>query len=327
MLIGDKTFDTVRNCVKAEFSAVNDLILDNLHSDVPLIQQITQHIIHSGGKRLRPLLTLLSAKLFNYTGRGHITLAAIIEFIHTATLLHDDVVDNSCLRRNQKTANAIWGNQASILVGDFLYSRTFQMMNSLESLAIMQLMANTTNAIAEGEVLQLMNRHNPQTTESRYLEVIRAKTAILFATACQLGTIIADQPHNQQQTIANYGLHLGMAFQLVDDLLDYTASAETMGKNMGDDLAEGKPTLPLIYAMKQASPSEAKIIENAIVQGQLTDMPAILQIIEKTKAFDYVKQMAIQHADLAKVHLLMLPDNIYRQALYDLIDLSVHRQS
>lgn len=320
------SMDRVKQLVRDDLIALDHLILQSLHTEVSLIQEIARHIISSGGKRLRPLLTLLSTHLFGYQGNDHIPSAAVIEFIHTATLLHDDVVDDSSLRRGQKTANAIWGNPSSVLVGDFLYSRSFQMLINLKNLEIMDLLAQTTSFIAEGEVQQLLYRHNPDVTEAQYMQVIRAKTAVLFSAACQLGAIISKQPLHQQHTISHFGLHLGIAFQLIDDLLDYTASREVMGKNIGDDLAEGKTTLPLIFALQQSSRKDVELIRTAITKGGLENLDPILDILHETGAFNYVKEQAMHHMRLAKDYLGRLPDNEYHQALAELSHLAVHRQ-
>jgi len=319
--------EDIRQLVSEDFERVDALVFASLHSEVELIQKICQHIVQSGGKRLRPLLTLLSAKVFGYQGDVHVHLAVIIEFIHTATLLHDDVVDASSMRRGRPTANVVWGNQASILVGDFLYSRVFQLLTSLQHLPAMQILANTTNAIAQGEVLQLINRNNANVSEQHYLEVIRCKTAVLFAAATELGAVIAGRPSLEQQAMSSYGLHLGMAFQMIDDLLDYAVTAKEMGKNMGDDLADGKLTLPLIYAMQHGTEQQAQLIRTAIEQGRLEDLQVILEIVETTNAFDYVLKAAQKQADLAKQALAIFPNNPHKQALVDLAQLAVDRTS
>lgn len=321
------SFEDVRQITAADLEQVNALILDNLTADVPLAQQIGEYIFASGGKRLRPIVTLLGAKACGYEGRDHISLAAIVELIHTATLLHDDVVDASSLRRGKPTANALWGNQASVLVGDFLYSRAFQLMAGLNSLPVMSLLADASNTISQGEVLQLMYRRNPETTQEHYLEVIRRKTAVLFAAAAELGAIIAGSNQTQQAALQSYGLHLGMAFQMTDDYLDYAVSAETLGKNLGDDLAEGKVTLPLIYAMRHAESADAQLIHRAISQGGIEDFPAILSILQKTRALDYVLEQAQRQADIALLALENLPENDFSQALNALTNIAIHRKS
>lgn len=321
------TLQTIRDLVAVDFAAMDQLISKRLYSEVELIQQIAKHIIQSGGKRLRPLLVLISAHVFDFQGHEHIELATIIEFIHTATLLHDDVVDASDLRRGRNTAHMIWGNEASILVGDFLYSRAFQMMANIKHLRIMEVLADTTNSIAEGEVLQLMHRNNPAVDETRYMNVIRFKTAKLFEAATQLGAIISRCPLSQEAAMARYGLHLGTAYQLIDDVLDYDADKEELGKNLGTDLAEGKPTLPLIYAMKHGTPEQIKHIQTTITQGGLTNLEQILQTIHSTQALRYTKARARQEADLALQALHELPASAYRDALAALTDFVVERQS
>ncbi len=317
--------EAIRALVATDFQAVNELIQSSLHSNVPLVSTIGDHILQSGGKRLRPLLVLLAAKMLNYQGSSHIVAATIIEFIHTATLLHDDVVDSSMLRRGRKTANAVWGNQASILVGDFIYSRSFQLMTRLNSLQVMQVLADTTNLIAEGEVLQLMNRNNPEATEADYLTIIRYKTAQLFAAATQLGAIVAGADSIMIEKIMQYGLHLGIAFQLIDDMLDYQGSPAQMGKNMGDDLAEGKPTLPLIHIMRFGNEQQRATIRQAILSGGIEKIEDIRQAIEETKAFAYINQLAKQEIQSAISQLQGVSDNIYRQALISLADFTISR--
>lgn len=265
--------DAIRNLAADDMAAVNRLIQERLSSEVVLIDQMGHYIVNSGGKRLRPLLVLLAARAAGYHGDHHIKLAAVVEFIHTATLLHDDVVDESTLRRGQDTANSIWGNEAAVLVGDFLYTRAFEMMVEVALLPIMQVMARTTNTIAEGEVMQLLNCHDPDVSEARYRDVIYRKTASLFEAACCLGGTIAGLPQAQTDHLAAYGLHLGTAYQLVDDALDYAGKAEEIGKNIGDDLAEGKPTMPLIYAMAHGSAEERQVIREAISEGAYRALP------------------------------------------------------
>ncbi|MBF0255061.1 MAG: octaprenyl diphosphate synthase [Gammaproteobacteria bacterium] len=315
----------VRDLAAADMQAVNQLILQRLHSDVVLINQIGGHIVHSGGKRLRPLIVLLAARAAGYQGQQHIDLAAIIEFIHTATLLHDDVVDNSDKRRNRDTANAVWGNAASVLTGDFLYSRSFEMMVAIDNMRVMQILSTATNRIAEGEVLQLLNCNNPDTSEQQYREVILRKTAVLFEAGSRLGGVIAGLDKAGEQALADYGLHLGIAFQLVDDALDYSAKSEDLGKNLGDDLAEGKPTLPLIRAMAQGSAEQAKLIRSAIENGGLEQIDEIMAIIESTDAIQYTARLAQAEAELAKQALSQLPPSPHREALASLADYSVSR--
>lgn len=320
------SLDAIRALVQDDMDAVNHCITAQLHSDVGLIDQISEHIINSGGKRLRPMLTLLAAKASGYEGDKHISMATIIEFIHTATLLHDDVVDESLLRRGKATANAVYGNQASVLVGDFLYSRAFQMMVELGQMPIMGLMAETTNTIAEGEVLQLINQRDPDTDEPRYLQVIEYKTAKLFEAATRSGAILAKLNDTQQKALADYGMHLGRAYQLIDDVLDYRASSDEMGKNVGDDLAEGKPTLPLIYVMKHGTAEQAELVRNAIKTGGLEQLDNVINAIETTGALDYTEMRAQEESERAQKAVKMLPANPYRDALIDLAHFSTQRR-
>ncbi|AOV15758.1 octaprenyl diphosphate synthase [Acidihalobacter aeolianus] len=317
----------IRLLVEAEMRAVDEHIIRHLRSDVILINQLGSYIVDSGGKRLRPLLALLSAKACGYADTGHIGLAAIIELIHTATLLHDDVVDDSQLRRNRETANAIWGNEAAVLVGDFLYTRAFQMMVDLGSMRILDILAQATNTIAEGEVLQLLNCNDPDTTEASYMEVIHSKTAKLFEAATQIGAVLAGRPEAEEQALAAYGMHAGTAFQLIDDVLDYRASAEQMGKNVGDDLAEGKPTLPLIYAMRSGNEAQRDVIRKAIEQGGLNRLDEVLDAIESTGSIAYTESVARREAQLAASQLDVLPDSPYKEALVSLTRVAVERQS
>jgi octaprenyl-diphosphate synthase len=311
--------------IQADMKEVNSLIQRRLQSEVVLINQVGSYIINNGGKRLRPVISLLSAKAFGYESNQHIHLATIVEFIHTATLLHDDVVDASQLRRGKETANAIWGNQSSVLVGDFLYSRAFEMMVEVGSMKVMEILAHATNTIAEGEVMQLLNCHDPDTTEERYLNVIQCKTAKLFEAAAQLGAVINGCPEEQELKLAAYGMHLGTAFQLRDDVLDYSASAEETGKNIGDDLAEGKPTLPLIHAMRTGDAKQAKIIRKAIENGGLNDIENVTRAIESTGAIAYTARVAQQEAKKAGAALAGLPTSPHMEALRTLAEFSVHR--
>jgi len=304
---------------------VDVMIHARLQSDVALINQLGHYIINSGGKRLRPALVILSARACGYEGRNYANLATIIEFIHTATLLHDDVVDGSEMRRGKETANTLWGNEASVLVGDFLYTRAFEMMVEMDSMPLMKILSNTTNIIAEGEVLQLLNCNDPNTSESAYLQVIHHKTAKLFEAAGQLGAVISKSPNNLEQAMAKYAMHLGSAFQLVDDILDYSESSETIGKNIGDDLAEGKPTLPLIYAMQHGNDLQKQIIRHAIENGERDRIDTIITIIQETGAIDYTNQAALKEAQNAKKALEPLPNSIYKEALLSLADFSVER--
>ena len=317
--------------VEHDFQAVNQLIIDQLHSNVDLVENIGHYLVEAGGKRLRPLLVLLSANALGYQGRRHLELAAVIEFIHTATLLHDDVVDISALRRGRPTANAKWGNAPSVLVGDFLYSRAFQMMVAIGNMDIMTILADTTNTISEGEVQQLVNARDPAVPESRYLEVIHKKTAALFEAACETAAVLSgttpDGTDNDWRApLRRYGYHLGMAFQLIDDALDYEGDAEALGKNVGDDLAEGKPTLPLIHAMKHGSDAETGLIATAIREGAVEQLPAIVDIVKKTGGLAYTETCARRQADLARAELSQLPDNIYRRAMVDLAEFAISRR-
>jgi octaprenyl-diphosphate synthase len=317
--------DGIRDLAGEEMAAVDREIERQLDSDVVLIRQLGAYLIHSGGKRLRPLLLLLAAKGFGYQGDKHVKLAAIIEFIHTATLLHDDVVDASELRRGQSTANAVFGNEASVLVGDFLYSRAFEMMVDVDQMPVMDVLAKTTNTIAEGEVLQLLNCNDPDTSEERYLTVIRNKTAKLFEAATRLAAMISSQDEDMQRHLANYGMHLGIAFQLIDDALDYSADADTLGKNIGDDLAEGKPTLPLIHCMKTGAPEQAEVIRNAIISGGADQIEQVRSAIESTDSITYTARRAEEQARLATQSVEHMPDSPYKKALQDLALYSVHR--
>jgi octaprenyl-diphosphate synthase len=313
--------------VKSEFDQVNELIVSRLNSEVGLVENIGQYIIDAGGKRLRPLLVLLSANSCGYQGDQHAVLAAIIEFIHTATLLHDDVVDTSDLRRGRATANAKFGNAPSVLVGDFLYSRAFQMLVEIGNMDIMKIIADTTNIISEGEVQQLINAGNPDTSEAVYNEVIRKKTAQLFDAAAEIGALLAGASPEQQAAMGRYGHHLGMAFQLVDDALDYNGNTEDLGKNVGDDLAEGKPTLPLIYAMQNGTPEQTTLIRTAIKEGGIDQMDTILDAINTTGALDYTMDCAKEHALQAQSCLNTLPESSEQKAMYELADFSVQRKS
>jgi len=316
---------SIYSLIKHDMSAVDTMIQSRLQSDVVLINQLGHYIINSGGKRLRPALAILCARACGYQGQQHINLATIIEFIHTATLLHDDVVDNSDMRRGRETANNLWGNEASVLVGDFLYTRSFEMMVEMESMRLMQILSHTTNVIAEGEVLQLLNCHDADTTEARYLEVIHHKTAKLFEAAGQLGAVISQSSPELEQAMAKYAMHLGSAFQLVDDLLDYSESSDTIGKNIGDDLAEGKPTLPLIYAMQYGSDDQAQIIREAIEQGQRDRIDEIITIIKQTGAIDYTSQAAKNEVAQAINALSFVADSDYKHALIGLAEFSINR--
>ena len=308
-----------------DMAKVDKFIRASLQSEVVLINQIANYIVSSGGKRLRPMLLTLCAHACGYQGKNHIPLAAIIEFIHTATLLHDDVVDESELRRGQQSAHAVWGNAASVLVGDFLYSRSFQMMVGLDSMRIMEVLAYTTNTIAEGEVQQLLNMGDPEVNYVRYMQVIENKTAKLFEAACRLAAIISEQPLAIENALAFYGNRLGSAFQIVDDVLDYTGDAGTMGKNTGDDLVEGKPTLPLIFARERCNENERHLLDEAIQNGGLDDLSPVLAIIEKTDSLNAALACARARADEARQAIHDLPASPWRVALEQLTDYSVNR--
>jgi octaprenyl-diphosphate synthase len=317
--------DSIRSLVQSDLEAADRFICTELKSDITLINELVDYVINCGGKRIRPLVVLLSARAFNHPKSHHIELAAAIELIHTATLLHDDVVDSSALRRGQDTAHMIWGSEASVLVGDFLYSRAFQLIVKLQNLEILNLFSNATNLIAEGEVLQLINCNNAETTESSYFNVIERKTAKLFEVASQTGTALSSYTTQQMNAMQNYGMQLGVAYQLIDDALDYCSSSAEMGKNMGDDLAEGKPTLPLIYAMKHGTVAEAALIREAIKNASNENLNDILAIIESTKAIKYTSDAAKKHAQLAKSMLVDIPETPYQKGLRDLADFVVER--
>ena len=318
----------IRTLADDDMQALNQLIYQRLQSDVALVNQLAYYIISGGGKRVRPLLAVLAARAIDYQGDAHIRLATIIEFIHTATLLHDDVVDESALRRGRDTANQLFGNAASVLVGDFLHTRAFQMMVELGNMQVMQLLSDATNLIAEGEVMQLMNCNDPSTTEDNYLQVIYCKTAKLFEAATHCAAILANQPSHIELALRDYGKYLGTAFQLIDDVMDYSSSSQTMGKNVGDDLAEGKPTLPLIHAMTQGTPEQSKRIAQAITERDgMEHLDEILDILTQTNALEYTTNRAEQEAQKAIDALAVLPDSPYKTALQVLADLAVHRQS
>jgi len=309
------TLDEIRALVRPDLLGVDDAIRSRLKSAVPLVDRVADHIIAGGGKRLRPLLVVLAGRACGSTGNAHIEAAAFIEFIHTATLLHDDVVDGSSMRRGRDTANEVFGNQTSVLVGDFVYSRAFQMMASLKSQRVMEIMANATNVIAEGEVLQLMNAHDPETTEQRYLEVIYRKTARLFEAGAEVAAVLSGGSPEVQQGLARYGRHLGTAYQLVDDVLDFRSNPAERGKNLGDDLAEGKPTLPLIYALRSAGTSERALIQTAIRQGGLAQLEPIISAIESTGGLQYAADLAHSESAAALAALAVLPDSTYKRGL------------
>ena len=305
--------------------AVDDVIRARLHSEVPLIRQVAEYIIGGGGKRLRPMLLLLSAGAFGYRGPHRHQLAAVVEFIHTATLLHDDVVDESDLRRGQATANALFGNAAAVLVGDFVYSRAFQMMVETDNLRVLQVLADATNVIAEGEVMQLMNCRNPDIEEGDYLEVIRCKTAKLFEAATRLGAILGGATGEQEEAVAAYGTHLGTAFQLIDDVLDYSGDQAAIGKNVGDDLAEGKPTLPLIYAIQHGSADQARLVRRAIEHGGRDDLGAVIEAIHATGALEYARAQARRESRTACDSIACVPRSRERDYLLQLADFAATR--
>jgi len=309
----------------SDMAEIDKVIRARLHSDVVLVRQVAEYIINSGGKRLRPALVALSARALGYQGRHHHELAAVVEFIHTATLLHDDVVDASSLRRGRDTANALFGNAASVLVGDFLYSRAFQMMVSVQNMRVMEILSDATNVIAEGEVLQLMNCNDPDISVEDYLRVIRYKTAKLFEAASQLGAVIAQASPEVEQALATYGMHLGTAFQLIDDVLDYSGDSSQTGKNVGDDLAEGKPTLPLLYAMSHGSADQAQLIRMAIENGNADNFQAIHDVILQTGALAHTRRQAEIEAQIARDAISQLPDGEYKQALIELAAFAVSR--
>jgi len=307
-------------------AAVDQVIRTRLCSDVLLINKVGAHIINSGGKRLRPALVVLSAEAFGYQGKRHHDLATVVEFIHTATLLHDDVVDESKLRRGHATASALFGNAASVLVGDFLYSRAFQMIVEVGEMRVMQVLADATNIIAEGEVLQLLNCHNADVDADNYMRVIHCKTAKLFEASMRLGAILCNASNTDEEAAARYGMHLGTAFQLVDDVLDYSADEQQTGKHLGDDLAEGKPTLPLIHAIQHGSTEQAAIVRSAIEQGDVENFAKVLQVIHATGALEFTRQQALREAELACSAIDLLADSKHKQCLLELAHFAATRQ-
>jgi octaprenyl-diphosphate synthase len=319
------SLDDLRRFVADDMQAVDAVIRRRLHSEVVLVRQVSEYIIGSGGKRLRPVLVILGAGACGLRGAHVHELAAVVEFIHTATLLHDDVVDGSEMRRGRATANASFGNPASVLVGDFLYSRAFQMMVEVRSMRVMEVLSEATNVIAEGEVLQLMNVHDADITEEAYLHVIRYKTAKLFEAAGRLGPVLAGVSAEIENAMASYGMHLGTAFQLIDDVLDYSGDRAATGKNLGDDLAEGKPTLPLIHAMRAGTPDQVAVVRHAIEQGGIADFDPVVRAVEATHALDYARSVAEREAQLARAALNALPHSQYRESLLDLAAFSVSR--
>lgn len=313
--------------IEQDFAAVDTLIREQLISRVPLVEKIADYIVSSGGKRLRPLLVIMTAKALEQSGAQANKLATVIEFLHTATLLHDDVVDTSDMRRGNPTANEKWGNAPSVLVGDFLYSRSFQMMVELQNLQVMDILSNSTCVIAEGEVLQLVNCKNPDTTEEQYMDVIKGKTAMLFEASTHAAAVLCNANTDQEQALKEYGHHLGMAFQLVDDVLDYEGDAETMGKNVGDDLTEGKATLPLIHAMQHGSEEQRSLIRKAIRKGGLEDIDAIMTIVKERGSLEYTKEVARTHVQSAQKALDLLADTSAKQALHHLARIAIERNS
>jgi len=319
------SLESLQTFLGDDMREVDRVIRESLHSDVVLIRQVSEYIINSGGKRLRPVLVLLSAGCFGYQGKAHYELAAVVEFIHTATLLHDDVVDESELRRGRETANALFGNAASVLVGDFLYSRAFQMMVSVDNMEVMRILSDATNTIAEGEVLQLLNCNDPDIDEENYLRVIRYKTAKLFEAAGRLGAVIGGGSEAEKDALARYGMHLGTAFQLIDDVLDYSGDFLKTGKNIGDDLAEGKPTLPLLYAMKHGTAEQAASIRQAIEHGGLTEFQSVLAAIKDTNSLQYTRDQAQHEIEIACEAISVLADTKYKSALLQLAAFAVDR--
>ncbi len=321
------SFDVVSALARDDMQAVDRLVARSLESDVTLVSQVSRYIVASGGKRLRPLIVLLAARAFDCGGEQHIRAAATIEFIHTATLLHDDVVDSSSRRRGKDSANTVFGNQASVLVGDFLYSRAFQMMVDMNNMRVMRILADATNTIAAGEVMQLMNVHDPDTTEDSYRQVIYRKTARLFEAGAQIAAVLAGRTDAEEAAMIEYGCNLGTAFQLVDDALDFDASPDELGKNLGDDLAEGKATLPLIHAMREGNAEQRDLIRNAILEGGLNDLQSIQSVIESTGALQYTAARAQEAADKAIGALSEIPDSDYKEALIAIAEFAVRRRS
>lgn len=316
-------FKSIAAVVEDDFLSVDGFIRDQLKAHVPLINEVADYIVGSGGKRLRPLICLLAAKAAGYTGDKHVTVASTVEILHTATLLHDDVVDESKLRRGRATVNAAWGNATAVLIGDYLISRAFQLIVELKNQRILEIMANSTCIISEGEVLQLISQRNPDTTEQRYMDVIHGKTATMFEVAAEGGAVLGNPELGSQMAL--YAKHLGAAFQIIDDVLDYTSSADVMGKNVGDDLAEGKPTLPLIQAMKMASPEEVELIRNAIRTGGLEHLQEVIAIVRRTGALAYTQEVAARESRLAIDALAPIPDSRYKEALIQLAHLALNR--
>ena len=319
------TVDRLKALVSEDFDAVNTLIINKIQSQIGLIDDLAHHIVQSGGKRLRPLLVLLASHACHYQGRDHITLAAMIEFFHTATLLHDDVVDESTLRRGRETANEIWGSKASILVGDYLFTQSVQLMVSVNHSQILRLLADTSHEISCGEVKQLVNRHNASLSVDDYFDVIRSKTALLFAASASIGALLSHAGAEVEKSLYAYGLHLGNAFQLIDDALDYCSDAKTIGKNIGDDLADGKATLPLLHALQHGTSAQQQLIRDSLSAGSLDYLPEILKAIDDTQAIDFTKNYAAQEVDRALSSLAILPNSVYKDALMELAQFSLKR--
>lgn len=320
-------FVDIQNLIRDDIDKADQVLIEHLSSDVSLINQMSSYIINAGGKRLRPLLLLLCARATNYQGHHHHLMAVVIELIHTATLLHDDIVDESDIRRGKNSANEVWGNAASVLVGDFLYSRAFEMMVKPGSIRIMTLLSKVTNEIAQGEVLQLLNCQNAALTKAEYYQVIERKTAVLFQAATQIGGILSEVDEKQEQALKNYGLHLGNAFQIIDDVLDYQSDTETMGKKAGDDLGEGKITLPMIYALENTSGVDKQLLEGAINNADNSKIQRVTEILQSVNAFDYTHQQAQKSVDLAKQSLKAIKASEYKDALIALCDLSLQRKA
>ncbi len=320
-------FEDIQQLIQDDITKTDEVLVEHLSSDVALINQMSSYIVNAGGKRLRPLLLLLCARATDYQGTHHHLMAAVIELIHTATLLHDDIVDESELRRGKDTANEVWGNAASVLVGDFLYSRAFEMMIKPESMRIMTILSKATNEIAQGEVLQLLNCQNAALTEAEYYQVIERKTAVLFQAATQIGGILSEVDNAQEKALKDYGLYLGNAFQIIDDVLDYQSDAATMGKEVGDDLSEGKTTLPMIYALANTSGADKQLLEDAINNADNSKIQQVIAILQSVKAFEYTREQAQKSADLAKQSLSIIKDSEYKDALIALCNLSLQRKS
>lgn len=322
-----KNFSEIQSLMKSDMEKTDNILIDRLNSNVDLISQMSHYIIASGGKRIRPLLLLLCARATNYGGTEHHAMAVVIELIHTATLLHDDVVDESTTRRNQDTANELWGNAASVLVGDFLYSRAFEILVEPNSMSIMRILSKATNQIAEGEVLQLLNIRNANVSQTKYFNVIEQKTARLFEAACKIGALLSDSSEKTINSLGDFGLHLGIAFQIIDDALDYESNSTTMGKEVGDDLSEGKITLPMIYALEKTSGSENKILRDAIKTADASNIDKIINILCSVNAFEFTRKIAENESQKALKSLKNIPDSEYRSALKLLCELSLNRTS